>query len=150
MANRNTLPVDPIIVADQSRQLDKSPQMQYGNIQEIVDDNRPSLEHKIYHFHNCRIADSFNTCTIRMENCGNKVPQVTQAICSSFFVFSLFCPHVMSYHQITGLVAMRRAIKIYLCNPLPYLLWYVDTFHLPLNMLNIYRSPNFNGPSSSK
>ena len=86
MANRNHL-VDPTIVADQSLQFDKSPQMQYGNIQEIVDDNRPSLEHKIYHFHNYRIMDSFNTRTITMENCGNKVPQVT--ICSSFIIFSL-------------------------------------------------------------
>ena len=84
MANKNTL-LDPIFVANlnQSPQLDKSLQMQSGDIQEINDDNRPSPEHKIYHFHNCRIMDSFNTRTITMENSGNKVPQVT--ICPSFF-----------------------------------------------------------------
>ena len=87
MANRDTL-VDPIIVADQSSQLDKSPQMQNGNTQEIVDDNCPSIEHKIYHFHNCRIADSFNTRTITMENCGNKVPQAT--VCPSIFLSFFF------------------------------------------------------------
>ena len=107
MANKNTL-VDPIIVANlnQSPQLTKSPQMQNGNIQKINDDNRPSPEHKIYHFHNCRIMNSFNTRTITMENSGNKVPQVT--ICSSFFLFSHLCPHVMSYYQFTRLVAMKR------------------------------------------
>ena len=73
MPNRNAL-ADP--VANHSPQLDKS-QMQNSNIQEIDNDNRPSPEHKIYHFHNCRIMDSFNTRTITMENCGNEVPQVT-------------------------------------------------------------------------
>ena len=74
---------------DQTPQLEISPQMQNGNIQEIDDDNCPSQEHKIYHFHNCRIVylDSFNTRTVTMESCGNQVPQVT--ICSSFFFISL-------------------------------------------------------------
>jgi len=77
MANRNAL-VDPITATDQSEspQLDKS-QVQNGNIQEIDDNNRSSSEHKILHFHNCRIVDSFNTRTITMENCGNEIPQVT-------------------------------------------------------------------------
>ena len=121
MANKNTL-VDPIIVANlnQSPQFTKSPQMQNGNIQKINDDNRPSPEHKIYHFHNCRIMNSFNTRTITMENSGNKVPQVT--ICSSFFLFSHLCPHVMSYYQFTRIVAMKRVMKIYLCNLMPSLL----------------------------
>ena len=124
MSIRNTL-----VVANQSPQLDKS-QMQNSGIQEIVDDNRSSLvEHKIYHFHNCRIADSFNTRTMTMENCGNKVPQVT--ICSSFFIFSHFCPHVIFYYQITGLVVMSRAMKIYLCNPMPYLLMVCGYFPSP-------------------
>jgi hypothetical protein len=59
--------------------------MQNDNIQEIdaSDDNRPSQGHKLYHFHNCIIVDSFNIPTITMENCGNKVPQVT--IRSSLF-----------------------------------------------------------------
>ena len=62
----------PITVTNQSTQLDKSLQMQNGNIQEIDDDNHPSSEHKIFHFHNCRIMDSFSTRTITMEKCGNK------------------------------------------------------------------------------
>ena len=105
MANKNTL-VDPIIVANlnQSPQLTKSPQMQNGNIQKINDDNRPSPEHKIYHFHNCRIMNSFNTRTITMENSGNKVPQVT--ICSSFFLLFSFmssCNVVLSVHKVSGI-----------------------------------------------
>ena len=80
-----------INISNQSPQLDKSQmQLESGSIQEIDDDNRPaSQEHKVYHFHNCRIVylDSFNTRTLTMENCGNKVPQVT--ICSSFFLLFL-------------------------------------------------------------
>ena len=97
MANRNTL-VDPIIVANKSSQSDKSPQMQNGNIQEIDNDNRPSHEYKIYHFHNCRIVDSLNTRTITMENRGNNVPQVT--ICSSLFFFIL-SKVVLSDHRVS-------------------------------------------------
>ena len=80
--------VHPITVTNQSTQLDKSLQMQNSNIQDIDDDNRPSSEHKIYHFHNCRMMDSFNTRTITMEKCGNKNPQV--ANCSSYLFSRIF------------------------------------------------------------
>ena len=96
--------------------------MQKYEIQEINEDNRQT--HKIYHFQNCGTVnfnmDSFNTRTITMENCGNKVPPQVN-ICPSFY-FSHFCPYVMSYYQITELVAMRRAMKTYIHNPMPSLL----------------------------
>ena len=119
MANRNTGTLMDPVVANQSSQSDKSPQMQNGDIQEIDNDNRPSHEYKIYHLHHCRIMNSFNTRTISTENSGNNVPQVT--ICSSLFSFARFYPHLKSYYQITGLVVMRRAMKIYLRNPMAYL-----------------------------
>ena len=54
------------------------------DIQEINEDIRQA--HKIYHFQNCGTVymsvDSFNARGVRMENCGNNVPQVT---CSLFF-----------------------------------------------------------------
>ena len=47
--------------------------------------------HKIYNFQNCGTVympvDSFNARGVRMENCGNNIPQIT---CSLFFFpFSL-------------------------------------------------------------
>ena len=105
--------------ADRRLENTTSPQTQKCDIQEINEENRQTQ--KIYHFQNCGTVnlnvDSFNTRTITMENCGNKVPQVT--LCSSFFLPLTFCHHVMSYYQIKGLMALRRAIKIYLCNPMP-------------------------------
>jgi hypothetical protein len=135
MANRNTL-VDPIIVANQSPPLDKPPQMKNGNIQEIdaSDDNlNPSRENpQIYHFNNCRIVGSFNTTTSTMENCGNKVPQLEIINCSSFFSFLIFVLMLLSYYQITGLVAMRRGIKISVRFPMPSLLMVYGTFKFHL------------------
>ena len=104
MANGNPS-TDPIILTNQSPELDSSTSsqmpVQNGNIPDV----RPSSENKIYHFHNCRIMDSFNTRTIAMDNCGNKLPQVT--ICSSFFPFSFlssFINHdvVVSDHRVSG------------------------------------------------
>ena len=94
--------MDSIILANQFPQLDKFPQMQDGNIQEIDDGNSSRSGHKTYHFHNCRIMDSFNTRTITMENCGNKVPQVT--MCSSFsclFSFLSSCNVLFSDHRVS-------------------------------------------------
>ena len=118
------------IIVDQSPQaadprLEKTTnprsQTQKCDIREIKEDNRQT--HKIYHFQNCGTVnlnvDSFNARTFTMENCDNNVP-VT--ICSSFFFPLNLCPHVMSYYQSTELVAMRRAIKINICNPMPSLL----------------------------
>ena len=53
--------------------------------QEINEDIRQT--HKIYQFQNCGIVhmDSLNARGVRMENCGNSVPQVT----CSFIFFSL-------------------------------------------------------------
>ena len=62
------------------RKLEKNPQ-------EINEENCQA--HKIYNFQNCGTVnlnvDSFNTRTITMENCGNKV-----TICSSFFLPLIF------------------------------------------------------------
>lgn len=71
----------------------RSPQMQ--ECQEMNEDNRQT--HKIYQIQNCGIVymDSFNACGVRMENCGNHVPQVT---CSLSFS-PHFCSHLnLQYH----------------------------------------------------
>ena len=56
-----------------------SPQTQKCDIQDVNEDIRQI--HKLYHFQNCGIVymDSFNARGVRMENCGNHVPQV---VCS--------------------------------------------------------------------
>ena len=56
-----------------------SPQTQKCDIQDVNEDIRQT--HKLYHFQNCGIVymDSFNARGVRMENCGNHVPQV---VCS--------------------------------------------------------------------
>ena len=60
------------------------------DIQEINEDNCQT--HKIYQFQNCGAVtlniDSFRTRGVRMEHCGNKVPQV--ATCSSLFFVRSF------------------------------------------------------------
>ena len=80
--------------------LEKPQTQKKYDIQEINEEKRKT--HKSYYFQNCGIVnlnvDSFNTRTITMENCGNKVQRVT--ICSSFLSLSLslsrFSPHAMS------------------------------------------------------
>ena len=95
VVDRNTVIVDRSLQAADPR-LEKttdsrSPQTQKcNNIQEINEDNHQT--HKIYHFENCGTVymDSFNTHSVKMENCGNNTPKVT---CSSFllsFSLSLF------------------------------------------------------------
>ena len=84
-------------------------QTQKSDTQEINEDIRQT--HKIYHFENCGTVylDSLNTRGVRIENCGNNVPQV---ICS--LSFSPHCCSLLTwlYHiiQITvpRLLAMRR------------------------------------------
>ena len=51
--------------------------VQKSGLQEINEDHLQT--HKIYQFQNCGIVnmDSFNARGVRMENCGNIVPQVT-------------------------------------------------------------------------
>ena len=57
------------------------------DIQEINEDICQT--HKIYQFQNCGTVymDSLNARGVRMDNCGNNVPQVT---CSLFFLFFSF------------------------------------------------------------
>ena len=59
-----------------------SPQTQKSDIQEVNEDIHQT--HKLYHFQNCGTVymDSLNARGVRMENCGNHVPQFT---CSWFF-----------------------------------------------------------------
>ena len=61
----------------------RSSQTQKPYIQEINEDIRQT--HKTYHFQNCGTVymDSFNARGVRMENCGNNVPQVTCTLSSS-------------------------------------------------------------------
>ena len=65
----------------------QSPQTQKleSGIQETSRDVRQT--DKIYHFQNCGTVymDSFNARGVRMENCGNNIPQV---ICSLIFSLS--------------------------------------------------------------
>ena len=146
MVNENSLVNADIVdrspqATDQSLKLEKttsprSPQTQKCDIklEEINDDNRQI--HTIYQFQNCGTVnlsiDSFNASGVRMENCGNIVPQVTK--CSSFLSLiarfsGRFCSHAISYYQITGLVAMRRVMKIHIHNPMASLLMVCR--HLP-------------------
>jgi hypothetical protein len=64
----------------------KSPQTQKSDIQEINEDIHQT--HKIYHFQNCGTVymDSNNARGVRMENCGNNVPQVTCSFIPLTFV----------------------------------------------------------------
>ena len=66
--------------------------VQKSDIQEINDDIHQT--HKLYHFQNCGIVymNSFNARGVRMENCGNHVPQVT---CSFFFPRFFSITHVL-------------------------------------------------------
>ena len=76
--------------------LEKTANSPSPEIQEINEDIRQA--HKIYHFQNCGTVyiDSFNARGVRMENCGNNVPQVTCSL--AFFSFS---PHLTwQYHII--------------------------------------------------
>ena len=59
--------------------ISQSPETQKCNIQDINEDNCRCQIHKIYHFQNCGpvYIDSFNAHGVKMENCGNSVPQVT-------------------------------------------------------------------------
>ena len=78
------------IMASPDSRLEKTTNSRSPYIQEINEDIRQS--HRIYHFQNCGTvcmsAESFNARGVRMENCGNNIPQVT---CSysllSFFPF---------------------------------------------------------------
>ena len=56
-----------------------SPQMQKSDIQEVNGDEDIRQTHKQYHFQNCGAVyiDSLNARGVRMENCGNHVPQFT-------------------------------------------------------------------------
>ena len=62
----------------------RSPQTQKSNIQEINRDVRQTG--KIYHFQNCGAVymDSFNARGVRMENCGNNIPQFTCSLLLHF------------------------------------------------------------------
>lgn len=125
MVNENSLVNADIVdrspqATDQSLKLEKttsprSPQTQKCDIklEEINDDNRQI--HTIYQFQNCGTVnlsiDSFNASGVRMENCGNNVPQVTN--CSSFlsliarFSFEYWsllfsCNFILSDHRVSG------------------------------------------------
>ena len=67
--------------------VEKKPNPRSPDIQEINEDI--CQIHKIYQFQNCGTVymDSLNARGVRMDNCGNNVPQVT---CSSFFLFFSF------------------------------------------------------------
>jgi hypothetical protein len=114
----------------------RSPQTQKCDIQEINEDNCQT--HIIYHFQNCGTVnmDSFNARNVRMENCGNNVPQLT---CSLFFLFFVPSQLTWPYHivQITvlGLSALK---KFYTHNLMQSPMVCGHLRHLPLNMLNAY------------
>jgi hypothetical protein len=141
MVGRNFLIFDrsPQAADPKSEKSSRSPQTQ--KCQEINEDNGQT--HKIYQIQNCgtMYMDSFNACGVRMENCGNHVPQVT---CSLSFS-PHFCSHeshlTWKYHiiQITvlGLLAMREFCTHNLMqSPMPVVCGPLR--HLPLNMLNMY------------
>ena len=67
----------------------RSPQTQKCNIQEI--NENIGQTHRIYQIQNCGTVymDSCNACGVKMENCGNNVPQVTCSLLSLFFAQSL-------------------------------------------------------------
>ena len=62
----------------------QSSQTQKSNIQEINRDVRQT--DKIYHFQNCGTVyvGSFNARGVRMENCGNNIPQFTCSLLLPF------------------------------------------------------------------
>ena len=93
---------------------------------------------KIYHFQNCGTVympvDSFNARGIRMENCGNNVPQIT---CSLSFS-SHFCLLTWPYRIIIKITILRLLAtrKFYIHNLMQSPMVYIC--HLPLNILNTY------------
>ena len=127
-----------------------SPQTQKSDFQEVNEDIRQT--HKLYHFQNCGTVymDSLNARGVRMENCGNHVPQFT---CSWFFSPSFshhFCscltwPFHIIQITILGFLAMRKfCIRNFI--PLPVVCGHLR--HLPRNMSNMYsffRSPERDG-----
>ena len=91
--------------------LEKTMNSRSPDIQEINEDIRQT--HKIYyHFQNCGTVympvNSFNARGVRMENCGNNVPQVTCSL--SFPPYVHFCSHLYHVIQITvqRLLTMRK------------------------------------------
>ena len=75
---------------------EKSAQVPDSSLEKTTNSPPPDINkdirqtHRIYHIQNCGTmympVDSFNAHGIRMENCGNNVPQIT---CLLFF-FSFF------------------------------------------------------------
>ena len=79
-------------------------------IEEMNEDIRQT--HNIYHFQNCGTVsmsvDSFNARGVRMENCGNNIPQVTCLYSFSFlFPFHLTWPYYIIKITILVLSTMR-------------------------------------------
>jgi hypothetical protein len=87
--------VDPRLEKTTGTRAPPSPsQTQKRNIKEVNEDNRQT--HNIYHIKNCGTVyvDSLNAHDVRMENCGNNVPNVT---CSFFpFLFRVPSPLFLS------------------------------------------------------
>ena len=92
MVNSNTVIVDRSPqAADPS--LNRATNSRSPDIQEINKDSDNRQTHPIYHFQNCGTVympvDSFNARGVRMENCGNNVPQITCSLFSSSFSFQV-------------------------------------------------------------
>ena len=139
MIERNILIVDgsPQLEAVDPR-LEKTLNSRSPDVQEINEDIRQS--HKIYHIQNCGTVympvDSFNARGVRMENCGNNVPQIT---CSLYFS-PPFCSHLTwPYHIIqTTVLQILTMSKFYTHNLMQSQVVCRRLHHLPLNMLNMY------------
>ena len=110
MVERNTLIVDRSPqAADLSLRLEKTTNPQSPDIQEIKKDIRQT--HKIYHFQNCGAVymDSFNAHGVRMENCGNNVPQVSCSLSfSPQFYSHLTYPCNIIQITVLKLLVMRK------------------------------------------
>ena len=84
--------VSNTVIVDRSPQaadpsLNRTTNTRSPDIQELLNEDNPQTR-KIYYFQNCGTVympvDSFNARGVRMENCGNNVPQVN----CSLFIFS--------------------------------------------------------------
>ena len=136
--------VSNTVIVDRSPQaadpsLNRTTNTRSPDIQELLNEDNPQTR-KIYYFQNCGTVympvDSFNARGVRMENCGNNVPQVN---CSLFiFPFSFLMIQLGHYYinQITvlRLLAMRK-FKLYIHNLMQFSMVCGHLGHLPLNIL---------------